>query len=91
MFETINYLEAALWCIIGLGFLFVAGVKPRIRARCVVLGVVFVAFGASDIVEVQTGAWWRPWWLLLWKGACVGILGGQLIQYVRRRRDESRG
>ena len=31
-------------------------------------------FGLSDIVEIQTGAWWQPWWLLVWKGACISGL-----------------
>lgn len=30
-----------------------------------------MAFGVSDIIELQTGAWWRPWWLLLLKAACL--------------------
>gem|GEM_PF-3089523 len=38
---------------------------------------VFLAlFGVSDFVEVHTGAWWRPWWLLAWKGDCIFALAG---------------
>jgi len=32
---------------------------------------VFLAFGLSDLVETQTGAWWKPWWLFVWKALCV--------------------
>ena len=91
MFETINYLEAGLWGFIGIGFLIRAvSAVSRDRARCFVLGVVFIAFGGSDVVEVQTGAWWRPWWLLAWKGGCLTCMVQQLIQYVRMRRREQR-
>lgn len=33
--------------------------------------IAFFLFGCSDLVETQTLAWWRPWWLLLWKAGCV--------------------
>jgi hypothetical protein len=81
MFKTINHAEAALWCAIGIGFLIVAIAVPRNRSRCILLGVVFIAFGGSDVVEVQTGAWWRPWWLLGWKAACLLVMVQQLTQY----------
>ncbi|MBE7458640.1 MAG: hypothetical protein KJ057_17160 [Phycisphaerae bacterium] len=40
----------------------------------------FLAFGASDVVEADTGAWWRPWWLLAWKAACLAVLLTLLIR-----------
>jgi len=30
-----------------------------------------ILFGVSDIIEVSTGAFWRPWWLLALKGTCL--------------------
>jgi hypothetical protein len=39
-----------------------------------ILAIAFAAFGVSDIVESQTGAWWRPWWLLVLKTACVLVI-----------------
>lgn len=85
MFETVNYAEAGLWGVIGICFLIVAMAVPRNRGRCFVIGVTFLAFGGSDIVEVQTGAWWQPWWLLLWKGVCVLVMLQQLVHHLRRR------
>lgn len=29
----------------------------------------------SEVIELQTGAWWRPWWLAVWKFTCGGLLG----------------
>lgn len=50
----------------------VVGMTPRLR---VLLSLSFFAFGVSDLVEVTTGAWWRPPWLLALKGACLaGII-----------------
>ncbi len=91
MFETINYIEAALWDIIGLCFLVVASRRSEYRSRCVLLGIVFIAFGGSDVVEVQTGAWWRPWWLLVWKASCLAVMVEAAVWYVRRRRIQAPG
>jgi hypothetical protein len=87
MFETVNFLEAALWGVIGFAFL-VAAIRFSAgrRSQCAVLAIAFIAFGASDIVEAHTGAWWRPWWLLLWKGACVVMLLVHFAKYIQARR-----
>ena len=80
LFELANYLEAGLWCLIGLGFVaYALRRKGREFRRCVLAAVAFLLFGASDVVEVQTGAWWQPWWLLVWKGLCVVSLGVLLL------------
>ena len=42
-------------------------------------------FGISDFVEVTTGAWWRPVWLLLWKAACVMALLHCLLCYFKAK------
>ena len=85
-FESGNYIEAALWVTIGAAFV-VAIILRRISTRVGLLAAAtFAGFGLSDVVEVQTGAWWRPWWLLLWKAACVGMMGYLLSIYVRTRR-----
>jgi hypothetical protein len=54
--------------------------------RLCLAAIAFAAFGISDVVEVQTGAWRRPWWLLTWEAACVVIFLGLYIDYFRRRR-----
>ena len=46
----------------------------------------FAAFGISDLVEMHSGAWWEPWWLATWKGACVVVMVLQLWQYARHKR-----
>ncbi len=77
-----NVFEASLWICLGIAAL-AAGRSRRRRAG---LAVVLIAFGISDLVETQTGAWWRPPWLLAWKAACVAILAGYAIAWLRARR-----
>lgn len=86
MFVNVNLGEACLWIVIGIGFLFGAWLRPEYRRRCALLAIVFVVFGISDVVETTTGAWWRPWWLLVWKGVCVLIFLYAFVAYVIERR-----
>ncbi len=51
--------------------------------------VSFILFGLTDFVEMRTGAWWHPWWLLAWKGGCVAVMVGLLLTY-RRGTDKSK-
>ncbi len=86
LFVLANHVEAAVWALIGL---ICVGCALRrtgiVRRRCWQAGAVFVVFGCSDMVEAHTGAWWRPWWLLVWKGLCTLALVALLIDYRRRR------
>jgi hypothetical protein len=87
-----NYLEAVLWFLISASIFIGAFRAGRSAAGFPVLlvaGVAFLAFGVSDIIEVRTGAWWRPLWLLALKAACVVVLAGCYLRYraVRRSGD----
>ncbi len=86
-----NYGEAALWAVIAV----VIAVRSRradavVRRIGVVAAVAFCAFGVSDVVEASTGAWWRPWSLLVWKAVCVVVFVGLFAGYVRHTRREAR-
>jgi hypothetical protein len=48
-------------------------------------GLLLFEFGLSDFVEMQTGAWYRPWWLCLWKTATVIALLALFVLFRRRR------
>ncbi len=87
MFRTGNTLEAGLWLVIGFVFAVVAWRRVgRERSSCYAASITFVLFGLSDIVEISTGAWWRPWWLLVWKGLCVVSLVMLYIHHRNRRK-----
>jgi len=73
----LNSVEAAVW--IAIGLLLLAGSKKAAvnspRKDVIALSTLFVAFGMSDVVKVYSGAWWKPWWLLIWKTLnAVGLL-----------------
>ena len=86
IFVAGNYVEAGVWIVIGLICGVLAGLKTGVvRQRLLCSIPVFIAFGVSDIVEVQTGAWWRPWWLFVWKGSCVLGMVVLLVDYFQRR------
>lgn len=79
-----NYAEAALWAVIACVLLVKRrGSEVPIARLQLLAAVAFFFFGISDLVETQTGAWWKPWWLLVWKVACVVALLGTLIVYKR--------
>jgi hypothetical protein len=89
-FVLSNHIEAGLWTVIGIG-MAVGAVYQRgvVRRDCIVAAVTFAIFGASDLVEATTGAWWRPWWLLLWKATCLVAFLVLIVRYVRRRKGQS--
>ncbi len=88
--EVYNYIEVALWPVIGV-VIAVHGFRRTgaVRRDCIIAAVTLVAFGATDWFEANTGnEWWHPWWLLLWKASCVAILLGLLLTaWQRGRRD----
>lgn len=87
----INIGEAALWAAMGVVVLarsFMRGsrqFRPTRWASLLAAATLF-AFALSDVIESQTGAWWRPWWLLVWKGTCVLVLAGVVATWVVRAR-----
>ncbi len=82
-----NLLEAGWW-------LLLAGVV-RLRWRREWLGgalaLALVLFSISDLVELETGAWWSPWWLAVWKLGCGGwiaLLSVRLWSVHKHRRGD---
>lgn len=78
-----NLIECGFWAIFGLALVIGAHWQPLpFKSLGRLAAAVSVAFGISDLVEAQTGAWWRPWWLLVWKALCVA---GLVLCYLRYR------
>lgn len=69
LFEQFNIFEFFLWQFFAVVSAWYAVRKSRVLAMA--LAFAFMFFGISDLVENQTGAWWTPWWMLLWKGTCL--------------------
>lgn len=85
-----NLIEAGVWFVLAVA-LFVHALRGenRIRPTLFTIVVTLVAFGGSDLVEARTGAWWRPWWLFLWKAACVVVLLLGFLRYFRFQKSKS--
>jgi hypothetical protein len=80
LFVHANHVEAALWA----AFALVVLLSGRSRSR-LTLATALLLFGISDLVEARTGAWYRPWWLLTWKAACLAVMLALGILYKSRQ------
>jgi len=81
-----NYLEALIWFVFAIGFAVNAEkTSGTTRINRLITTLIFLFFGGSDIVEVQTGAWWSPWWLFVWKASCVLSMAILFWVYLRDR------
>ncbi|MFC1736836.1 hypothetical protein ACFL1X_12020 [Candidatus Hydrogenedentota bacterium] len=84
-----NTIEAGIWMFMACAWLIKSsrciGKKRKILR---VAAVTFLIFGISDLIEVKTGAWFKPLGLLLLKSACVISLLGCAVLYVKSNRSE---
>ena len=83
-----NYAEVAIWPVMGV-VLLAAGFRRTgvVRRDYWLAAAVLVAFGPTDYFEAEHGnEWWHPWWLLLWKAACVITLFTLAVLASRRKR-----
>ena len=77
-----NYGEAGLWFIVAL-VVFVRSRSQPVAPQKIggIAAAAFFFFGLSDLIEAQTGAWWRPWWLFVLKATCVFVFGVCGLKY----------
>ena len=86
---SFNFYEAFIWFFVaGISLAYAITKKDPLQRRLLLWTVpVWIAFGVSDFVEIQTGGWWKPWWMLLWKGVClIGNATLLLWYYARSKR-----
>ena len=85
-----NLIEGVLW--IGIAGIIYARTRSKPNQRLKELAgrasFAFFWFGISDFIEVGTGAWYKPIWLLVMKGACVVVLVNCLVKYVSVKKHE---
>lgn len=87
---TGNLAESVLWFIFAIVFCVVAfRTDSRRRPLSLTLAAAFLAFGISDLIEAQTGAWWRPPWLFILKAGCVGVFAYGYWEHRRIRNTEA--
>lgn len=85
-----NQGEALLWLVISLGILVRTLVQklrriPVLPAQLALIPA-FALFGLSDLIEAQTGAWWRPWWLLALKAFCILVFLFCFLNHLKKSR-----
>ena len=82
--KTGNLVEAAFWMLVAV-LILVKAIRALVPLRRIffILSVAFFAVGISDIIESQTGAWWKPFWLLLMKTGCIAVLLFGFREYYR--------
>ena len=85
-----NLIEAGVWFLLSLVLLaYTLRAAKRIRPTLWLLVVTLAVFGGSDLVEAHTGAWWKPWWLFVWKAICVTVLLFGFVRYYRLSKQKS--
>ena len=82
--RTGNIIEGFFWLLVSLFFLAPA-LRPKEKNRwfCLYGAAIFIIFAGSDFYEAQTGAWWEPWWLILWNAGCVAGIILMVLWYVK--------
>ena len=83
-FTLFNLAEGLLWLGIAAGLAFTIHRSRRNTDLRIVTAILFLTFGASDFVEIQTGGWYKPWWLLAWKA--LNLVGFVILFSQFRRR-----
>jgi len=83
--QRFNLIEGFFWIALAAWFVTRLFVEAAHRRDNLLLAVGLLLFGLSDFVEIHTGAWWRPWWLLVWKGLCLVALVVLLWRRYTRR------
>ena len=86
-FTIFNICEGILWITISIGVLVVLYRRRQNPGLTILLAVLFATYGISDWVEVTTGGWYKPWWMLTWKAS--NLVGLAVILLLLRRRAET--
>lgn len=85
-----NMIEGFFWLTVAAILYWQSRKEPDRRLKGVAdrAGLVLFWFGISDFIEVGTGAWYRPFGLLLLKAGCIAFLLYCFIEYLRLRKRE---
>ena len=70
---------------------FIAALKPREKHHWFYIlgGWIFVLLRLSELYEARTGAWWKPWWLILWKSGCGAAFVPMFLWYRKIKKSKS--
>lgn len=81
-----NVIESGIWFALATWFLFLAVRRTTsLKRSFLVFSLTLFVFGISDIIETQTGAWYKPIGLFLLKAVCVMLIAGCVYVFFRNR------
>lgn len=81
-----NIAEALVWIVIALVIAARASFARADRRRIgFIASAAFLAFAGTDLIEANTGAWYRPLWLLVYNVVCVAFIVGCYVKYLSLR------
>ncbi len=81
--RTFNLAEGLFWIGIGLALLWRSRSLENLVHPALFAGVIFLLFAVSDFIEMRTGSWFEPTWLMIWNLACVLTLIACFFWYRR--------
>ena len=90
--SILNYIESILWFSISMLLVLIACFNKEqapYKKVMLVTSSFFLAFGVSDIIEAQTGAWWKPLELFFFKASCVAGFIGCFVWYHKLKREQT--
>lgn len=87
--QIFNAVEVCVWGGIAIAIARARGARGLSDRLRWWLACWYGLFAISDIIEIQTGAFWRPPWLLLLKAVCIIAIVAGMIRWVRRRRSNT--
>ncbi|MEA1925635.1 MAG: hypothetical protein U9M90_00110 [Patescibacteria group bacterium] len=83
-FKTFNFIEGIYWLFLGIFVLTLLKIIPRkYKKLALFTSLILVLFGITDFIEINTGAYWMPWWLLIWNIFCISGLILSLVWYIK--------
>ena len=84
-----NIIEGLFWIAVALAVYIANRNKSQPEKQVAQrASITLFCFGISDFIEVSTGAWYKPIWVLLLKAACVVILIHCLVKYLALRKEK---
>jgi len=88
--DAYNAFEAGLWTVLAAVIaIHYRRSDARLRRVARIASLLLILFAISDLIEMQTGAWWRPWPLLVLKGACLVGLTSSAYRLMRETRSKN--
>jgi hypothetical protein len=86
--DAYNAFEAGLWALLAV----VIAIRYRqtaagLRRAAAITSGLLLLFAISDVIEMYTGAWWKPPALLVYKGFCLVGLVWSVRRLIRRVAD----